>query len=584
MKLKTLFLFAILLKTISISAQKLDIDKISFKSKRTLMPLKPQGDDVYFYQVNLKNSSTVRESVGDADIKSKINISGLSQVEGQSNSVIVNLSFSDFMIDKNEITSRTEETKDKAGVVTKKTYYKIKLTYNLSGYYDVKGPKNNFISESINIIKNYPRYFESSEYGNQNDARNYYRDNALAIRNQLILDLVNDATGVISRYLSAEVGYRAQNVVDHLWMNDSKKHPDFEENQKMCKLVIDEFARFTYESVPENFETNIAPAVAYFKKLANGDMEDKSVKKSTFLANYNLGIINFYLDDLLEAKQYADKLIKAELYEKDAKVIIENINEVTPIFKANSKATTHFKRETQAPDQTLIPKSAGTSAVNQIAAKLEVPRFLPATVIDMQDKEIDGMVFNEFTDRPWEVQDGIRFIPGNLFNDGKFDKKSVEKYSPKELKAYTVNNKVYLLTTYSDISKLVNGNPFGATAKKLWLEVVVNGKYKILNYYEAPASVSLVSGKDWDKEKVPDAEPTALFLLPGEEKAKVMTTYNLEEAIEKTPALFKRYEAGEFSIDQKPVKTKRDMLDRLSAKASLSKNIDLEKLFKELNK
>jgi hypothetical protein len=584
MKYKTLFLFAIVLKTIAISAQKVDIDKINFKSKRTLMPLAPQGDDVYFYNVNLKNTSTIRESLPDAEIKNKIKIAGFSLVEGQPNSVTVNLSFSDLMIDKNEITSRTEETKDKAGAVTKKTYYKVKLTYNLSSYYDVKGPKNNVILENTNLIKNYPRYYESSEFGNQTDARNYYRDNAIAIRNKLILDLVDDGTGVISRYLSAQIGYRAQNVVDHLWMNDSKKHPDFEENQKMCKLVIDEFAKFSYENIGENFETNIGPALAYFKKLSEGDLEDKNAKKLTFLGNYNLGIINFYLDDLLEAKQFADKLIKAELYEKDAKVIIDNINEVTPIFKANSKATTHFKHETQAPDQSLIPKSSGPSSVNQIAAKVEVARFLPATVINLEDKELDGMVFNEFTDRPWEVQDGIKFIPGNLFNDGKFDKKSVEKYSPKELKAYTVNNKVYMQTTYSDISKLVNGNPFGAAAKKLWLEVVMNGKYKILNYYEAPASVSLVSGKDWDKEKVPTAEPTKLLLIPGEEKAKVMTTFNLEEAIEKNPALFKRYEAGDFSLDKKPVKTKRDMLDRLSAKSSLSENIDLENLFKELNK
>lgn len=582
LKLVTAFL---LFASVQSTAQRVDIDKAKFVIKRTFLPRNPLAEDVFFYGVNVKNSASVRQYLQEDEIASRIKIDGFQRADGQPNSVTINMNFDEFIVRKNELTSRTEETKDKAGKVTKSYYYRIKLTYTLGAAYEVKSPDSKDIVKYVNYYDNNDfKVWESSEYSTSAEANRYYNDNSASIRANILTNLVNGLTNRISSYLRYEIGFASQELNEYFWILDSKKHDEFENNQKITKQLIEEMKRFTANSKPENVDEHFKPYFDYFNKLAKLDMEEKGNKKLVYAALYNLSILSYYLDDPIQSKVIAERLIKDDIDEKDGKELVKNADYLIDVFKKNNKFSTHFERKIPEADVSLIPKKNTISAANVKIVEAPAARFLEGFVITPDDKEVEGYFFNEFVNAPWEVQDGIRFIPASLFNDGKYDKKSIEKYSPKELKGMAVEKKLYIPILFSDISKLANGSPLGATSKKYFMEVIKDGKYKLLKYFEAPPSTMVFSGSMDAKPNLDNLEVFTILLSPNEEKGKRLTTSTLEDALMTNKVAFDKYQKGEYSLNGKPINVKRDMIDRMTAKSSLDKNINLEAIMEELNK
>lgn len=582
LKLVTAFL---LFASVQSTAQRVDIDKAKFVIKRTFLPRNPLAEDVFFYGVNVKNSASVRQYLQEDEIASRIKIDGFQRADGQPNSVTINMNFDEFIVRKNELTSRTEETKDKAGKVTKSYYYRIKLTYTLGAAYEVKSPDSKDIVKYVNYYDNNDfKVWESSEYSTSAEANRYYNDNSASIRANILTNLVNGLTNRISSYLRYEIGFASQELNEYFWILDSKKHDEFENNQKITKQLIEEMKRFTANSKPENVDEHFKPYFDYFNKLAKLDMEEKGNKKLVYAALYNLSILSYYLDDPIQSKIIAERLIKDDIDEKDGKELVKNADYLIDVFKKNNKFSTHFERKIPEADVSLIPKKNTISAANVKIVEAPAARFLEGFVITPDDKEVEGYFFNEFVNAPWEVQDGIRFIPASLFNDGKYDKKSIEKYSPKELKGMAVEKKLYIPILFSDISKLANGSPLGATSKKYFMEVIKDGKYKLLKYFEAPPSTMVFSGSMDAKPNLDNLEVFTILLSPNEEKGKKLTTSTLEDALMTNKVAFDKYQKGEYSLNGKPINVKRDMIDRMTAKSSLDKNINLEAIMEELNK
>lgn len=568
-------------------AQKVDIDKLKFNIKRTLLPKKPQGENVYFYDVNLKSNATVRQHVSDDEIIAGIKIDGMVYAPNQPNSVLVNIVFSDFLINRNELITRTEETKDKEGKVTsRKNYYKTKITYTFGVNYDVKNSQKQDVISNINYMSaNNYRTYETSEFGSSSEANKYYLDNNLSIKSNILKDLTIEMGRTLSNFFSYEIGYKAQSLNEYLWILDSKKHEEFENHQKITRKLAEELQKFTEKSKVEDINTFFGPIIEYYTKLSKLDIEDKHQKKLVYASLYNLATLYYYLDDPIQSKIYAQRLIKDDIDEKDGKELVKNADYLIDLFKKNNKFSTHFEREIPNPDQALIPvKSASTQTLKTAEAVAQAPRFVEGMVITNEDKEIDGYFFNEFENAPWEVQDGVRFIASSLYNDGKFDKKSVEKFTPKELKGLVVAGKIYIPALFSDVSKVINGNPLGATAKKYFLEVIKDGKYKVLSYHEAPPTTMAFSGTMDPKVNTDNLEKLTVLLAPGEDKAKKITTSYLEEILATNKTLFDKYQKGAYSVDGKAINVKRDMIDRMTAKSSLDKNIDFMKIIEDMNK
>ncbi|MCA0363081.1 MAG: hypothetical protein LCH67_03500 [Bacteroidetes bacterium] len=570
-------------------SQRVDIDKLRFSIKRTLYPKNPQGENVFFYNVVIKSNPGIRQFLTDEEIISEIKIDGLSQIDNQPNALTVNIIMDDFVIRKNELVSRTEETKDKDGKVTaRKNYYKTKITYSIGASYDVRNSQNVEVIKRTNYFNpsNF-KVFETNEFTSSSEANKYYLDNSVTIRSKLLRGEVNEMTNNLSNYFSYEVGYKKQTLNDFIWILDSKKHDEYENHQKFSRKLKEELEKFTEKTKGDDTDVVFGPIIDYYTKLSKLDIEDKHQKKLVYASLYNLSTLYYYLDDPIQAKIFAERLVKDDIDEKDGKELIKNADALLELFKKNNKYSTHFEREIPNPDMTLVPaRTASTSNLSQTVAveAPKAPRFIEGMVITNEDKEIEGFFFNDFENAPWEVQDGVRFIPATLFNDGKFDKKSVEKYSPKELKGLAIEKKLYIPVLFSDVSKLVNGSPLGATAKKYFMEVVKDGKYKILKYHEAPPSTQVFSGTMNPSTNTENLELLTLILAPGEEKAKKATTNYIEEILLKNKALYDLYLKGEYSIDKKPVNVKRDMLDRMAAKSDLSDNIDLIKIIEALNK
>lgn len=451
-KITKLSLLLVLLISKNLSAQKVDIDRSWFKVNRTLLPKSPLGDDIKYFNVNVKSNATFRLYIPDNEVVSKVDIEGFALSTKPDNAIQVNIKLNEFMIKKNEvINTRTEDVKNKEGkVISQKKYYQLKLTYTLNTEYDVINGKNNEVLEPQTI---YHRQLNELTYKGEEVtsyaiAAKQYNDNGVAIRSKIINDEINNLIYRINGTLSFKYGYARVKTENFLWEMDSKKHPENEVFNSHIQHILDTFKTYTYTSKTEDFDATFGGDIEYFTKLSKLSTEDKQNEKLVQASLWNLSMIYYFNDNSVESKIYGQKLIDSEIDKKDGENIIQMANELEELFKKNNVYSTHFIREMPEPETIAVPeKEAIAAEVKEEAA----PQFLAGLVITNEDKEIEGFFFNEIAKVPWGVQDGIRFIPSSLFNEGKYDKKSIEKYKPKELKGLSVDNKVYIPVEYADL-------------------------------------------------------------------------------------------------------------------------------------
>jgi hypothetical protein len=211
-----------------------------------------------------------------------------------------------------------------------------------------------------------------------------------------------------------------------------------------------------------------------------------------------------------------------------------------------------------------------------------VRKATPSIIVNKDDSELEGYIINYSNSDPWEIQRSVRFVSAADYNDGKYEKKAIQKFDPKEIKAFTYEKKVFIPIYYSDMES----GAISLSSKWYFAEVLINGKIvKLLNFYDSPPSLQVGSLGEMERQKAALLKkgPGIILLEEGEEKAKNLTTMALEKIIEKNPELLKKYQSGEYSKDKKPVDMKRGLIEKLTARTELNENIDFMNLFNVLN-
>ncbi|UBM60921.1 hypothetical protein LAG90_09775 [Marinilongibacter aquaticus] len=564
-------------------AQKVDIDREKFSFPRTVLPAEPLDKDVYFYEVKVDSDPSIEDYLSDEEIASGLLIEGMKQAYNQEKHFNVHLYTSTFIMGTPSIKSRVSETKDKDGRVSRHTYYSFTIKYTWDAYYESTKPDGSVLTEKEYIFsKDNPQEYSSKEYNSSAEVKQYLKVNLKALKSTLVKECVAYLNKKASSHLSYLVGYRQRTVNENLWNMDSKKHPENAAFQKNVALLLSAISELDFTSKPEGLEAKVAPAVDYFTQLSKGDTEDKQNRRLVFASAFNLGMFYNVMEQPIEAKKWGQFLIDSDVDKKDGQSIIDRAEKIELNLLANEVSTSRFARTIPKPTES--QEIADTEETEE-TKEPEVAKFVQCLAVTDKDEEIEGYLINDFYNKPWEVQDGVLFVPNALFNDGDFSKKSIEKYSPKELKALSFNKMTFISVLYSDVSKLTDGNPLSATAKRRFVQVVQNGKYKLLRFYEEPSSMTVFSGSIPDDEIDPaDMDFYPLMLKPDSDKAVLITTKMLEDLLAKNKPLFSRYQKGEFSVDGKPIDTKRGLLERLEAKTDLDENINLELLITELNK
>jgi hypothetical protein len=576
-----LSLATLILLNINLFSQKVDIDKVKFSVAYTDLPVRKVNTDLQYFTVNVMNSNSVKFFISSEEISNRVHIQGYKRQLEHPEAFKINIEIGEFMIHKNEITSNTTESKSKDGTVTKKTTYQLSIIHSLGGSYSVKDATGNPMIDRSNAGRNSQQTYTSSEFDTYTAASNYARDNSVALKTNFIKDGINQIIRDVNYYTTNLYGYSKENDNDHVWILDSKKRPEYESFQQATKDLVDIFKTITLTEIPENTSEKVKPIVEYFEKIAALPNEEKADRKLVYAANYNLATLSYWLDKPTLTKKYGEAIIANDYDKRDGEDFIKKAENLLKKFEISTIKSRHFVREIPGEEYT-YQSQANTIAKTTAAETVIIKKATPSIIVNKDDSELEGYIINYSNSDPWEIQKSVRFVAAADYNEGKYDKKVVQKFDPKEIKAFTYDKKVYIPIYYSSMES----GSVSLGSKWYFAEVLVKGKIvKLLSFYDSPAGFQVGSLGEMERQKAELLKkgPGIILLEEGEEKARNLTTMGLEKIIEKNTELFKMYIAGEYSKDKKPVDMKRGLIEKLSARTELDDNIDFMRLFNDLN-
>jgi len=329
-----------------------NVDNFWFNYSFRGVPAKPLDPVRFNYAVKINAAAVVKNYVSVDDVESAVNIQGQNKVENLSDaSVVVELTFGNIVVSSSEVNERKEESKDKAGNITRKYYYKVIATYTFESSYRVTNDQKPIAGNAI-YSRTSPQSYQTQEYGSRKEAADFWNNN----REVLIADFYRNLVSVSAETASAQAsnlfGFPARTYNrDLLKTMNEKKHDENATFRDAINTVKTELQAMTPD-VPLNKE-RLTDVIEYLKSLPGkySDPNSKADQRMRYLAYYNLGKIYYYLDEPENVKQYADLIAPNGYDVKDGAKLNKDAEELMALFDKTNIRTRHFSPDNYFADK-----------------------------------------------------------------------------------------------------------------------------------------------------------------------------------------------------------------------------------------
>lgn len=152
----------------------------------------------------------------------------------------------------------------------------------------------------------------------------------------------------------------------------------------------------------------------------------------------------------------------------------------------------------------------------------------------------------EVVPAPWEFQKDIRFIEKSIFEGlEKVKFKNFEKYSADEIDGYKYQGDslmTFASVKYADMSAVGTG----MIAKKMFMQIIFEGKVSLYNHYSAPMSMGEVSAME---QSIRDgAIANVVYKIGKDGKLKLINNLNVKKELIDCPAVIEKFEKGGYGM------------------------------------
>ena len=327
------------------NAQKVDLDRTFFNTKAVRLPDKYLGDEYKTFAVSVTKTRGIEFALTQP-LEGKIGVEGWKRVDGKGH-LTIQASFEDLIIESNNVVERIDEKKDQSGKVTSRTYwYKAVVVYSFKGFASVVDYKTGKSALLVSMMgRDQKGKYETGEYNSSQAANNFFANNQMELKTTWINNMVDACLAKLNTELANNFGYPVETINDKLWALDQKKSPEYEPYKQALENAKTQLAALNPNSnITPEVKALFASSISYFESLyqKNTVVEDKNQKKLRYAAYYNLATIYFFLDDLENAKKYADLLIKNDYDTSDGEYYIKASDKMKAKFDAAKVNTRHF--------------------------------------------------------------------------------------------------------------------------------------------------------------------------------------------------------------------------------------------------
>ena len=373
--MKKTLIFLLFLVSITISAQKVDLDRFYFDVSYQILPKEPVTFEKRSFTSEVKLGGKIQTYTNRVALNDNIKIYGWKKTD-ENPTVKMELNIEDFVERLITPEIRVEETRDRQGKVTsRREYHYILATYSGRGYAKIVGPrrvdqitakqveetkakqaavastnrflKNAVVKKDSSAINGGFKWsydeeisVKSKEFDEPKAAMKDFYLNKGAFHDKTLRDYVtavnnNFITGINDLY-----GFKAISTNQNLWILDAKNDEGATQIEAI-QAVRALFKTMRADQPIEDLKSNMQPLIEYFDSLKTKYTDDsKPARKMRYSAYYNLAVIYLLIDEPEKTIVEAEKLILNDYDKADGRELINRANRLLEDFKiANTKST-----------------------------------------------------------------------------------------------------------------------------------------------------------------------------------------------------------------------------------------------------
>jgi hypothetical protein len=324
-----------------------DLDKFTFTSQFRLLPMARLDSSYHTYDVTVESTRLMRPYLRDMDPEKSVYIEGWKWLN-KGGHISVQVKLEDMLPEAVSVKERVEILKDRSGKQTgTRTYYRQEVIYTFSAWADVSDYKGGQIGNFILANREYKQTYASPEFAVRQMAEGYFLLNTLTITQNLYKSCVQRAMRFLSARLTENFGYGVTTVNDHMWIVDSRKHPEYDAHRKAFLTVKDALFSISPYKPLDGVREQVQPAIDYFnsikKRYTSSSKHDRKIRYASY---FNLAVLYYYLDDPQAMLNEASGLILNDFDSRDGKGFEQTALNLKNLFEQTQMNTRHFTIDT----------------------------------------------------------------------------------------------------------------------------------------------------------------------------------------------------------------------------------------------
>ena len=328
--------------------QSVTIDKEPAPVAYYRMPDKPLDPAYSTYSADIRvySGDLLRAGISEASLRSEyLVLDGYTRVANNGD-VHIEAQVSDFTVFSERRESRQRRTKDKQGKEIITTFYWIEVKYALPVSMTVSNKKGHVLDDNFIFTLTDQRAYSTPQQRSISDLDRYWRINRTRQLAELHKDILTDAFKKIYENVNNSFGYiRITNENARFETIGRKRHKDYVRFRNAYETINKGFKLMDPDKSLNPVRKAVEPALAFYQNQApRYSANDKDALKLKHICLYNLALAYFWLEDFDAAKKFAEEMIALDDRDRDARRLLEDIQEVRESISRAQRVSRHQKQ------------------------------------------------------------------------------------------------------------------------------------------------------------------------------------------------------------------------------------------------
>lgn len=341
--MKKLYFFALLAISFSIHAQKkVDLDRFRFLVQYRSLP-KMRIDSTYrTYNVEVEGTRLMQSFLNEMSPENSVLLEGWRKLP-QDGHLDIKVKLGDLVPESVSVKERIETSKNRAGQVSTKTYYRQEVVYSFEALATITDYKGAHIMDQELAGRGNKQVYRSPEFASRILAEGYFALNSLTVTKELYQGCVTRAMHYLSERITDNFGFNAVTSNDFMWIVDSKKHPEYTAHRQAFQQISEVLFNMNANTSIDGAREQLKPVIDYFEKIKRiYSSTSKHDRKMKYASYFNLAVLYYYLDDPQAMMKEAKGLELNDYDAKDARGFVQTATWLKNLFEQNNIYTRHF--------------------------------------------------------------------------------------------------------------------------------------------------------------------------------------------------------------------------------------------------